>query len=67
MTGVQTCALPIFQLSIGAIVTMILVLQSKAFWYRGWSVLDWTNFVILAGCVQTIIVRLARIFRALRA
>jgi hypothetical protein len=30
-------------------------------------ILDWTHFAILAGCAQTIIVRLARIFRALRA
>ena len=31
------------------------------------TILDWTLIVILIGCVQTIIVRLSRIFRALRA
>jgi hypothetical protein len=33
----------------------------------GLSVLDWTNIVVIAGCVQTVVVRLARIVRALRA
>jgi phosphatidylglycerophosphate synthase len=33
----------------------------------GLSVLDWTCLVVIVGCVETIAVRLARIFRALRA
>jgi phosphatidylglycerophosphate synthase len=35
---------------------------------RWWSLstLDWTCLVIMAGCLQTIAVRLQRIFRALR-
>jgi phosphatidylglycerophosphate synthase len=32
----------------------------------GLTALDWTCVVVVAGCVQTIAVRLARIFRALR-
>jgi phosphatidylglycerophosphate synthase len=32
----------------------------------GWTILDWTHFVVLLGCVQTIWLRLARIARALR-
>ncbi|MFP5246463.1 MAG: CDP-alcohol phosphatidyltransferase family protein [Thermoanaerobaculia bacterium] len=55
----------IVALSIGAIVTYILVTLEKPFWFGGWSVLDWTHFVILAGCGQTIVLRLERIFRAL--
>lgn len=35
--------------------------------WGGWTVLDWTCVVIVAGCGQTIWVRLARIMRALRA
>ena len=35
--------------------------------YGGLTVLDWTHLVIIAGCVQTIAVRLVRILRALRA
>jgi phosphatidylglycerophosphate synthase len=34
--------------------------------YRDLTVLDWTLLAILAGCVQTIWIRLARILRALR-
>jgi|ERR1041385_2406434 phosphatidylglycerophosphate synthase len=44
-----------------------------SFWF-GWrllqgraiTILDWTCLVVIAGCLQTIIVRLQRIFRALR-
>lgn len=31
----------------------------------GWTTLDWTCFVIVVGCIQTIWVRLARLIRAL--
>jgi phosphatidylglycerophosphate synthase len=34
--------------------------------FGGLTVLDWTNLLIIAGCVQTIWVRLVRILRALR-
>jgi len=34
--------------------------------WKGWTVLDWTCVVIVVGCIQTIAVRLNRIFRALR-
>ena len=34
--------------------------------FAGLTVLDWTCVVILIGCVQTIVVRLQRILRALR-
>lgn len=35
--------------------------------YAGLTVLDWTCLVVIVGCVETIAVRLASIFRALRA
>jgi phosphatidylglycerophosphate synthase len=35
--------------------------------YGGLTVLDWTCVVVIAGCLQTIIVRLKRIMRALAA
>ena len=35
--------------------------------YGGPTVLDWTCLVVIAGCVETIAVRLTRIFDALRA
>jgi phosphatidylglycerophosphate synthase len=34
--------------------------------YGGLGVLDWTCLAVIAGCVETIAVRLRRIFRALR-
>jgi phosphatidylglycerophosphate synthase len=34
--------------------------------FGGLSILDWTCVVVVIGCVQTIVVRLQRIFRALR-
>ena len=34
--------------------------------YGGQTILDWTCLVIIAGCMETITVRLARIFRSLR-
>ena len=35
--------------------------------YGGLTILDWTHLLIIAGCVQTICVRLVRIMAALRA
>ena len=34
--------------------------------YGGLTVLDWTHLVIVAGCVQTVVLRLLRILHALR-
>jgi phosphatidylglycerophosphate synthase len=51
--------------SIGALITMFLVLSDRSYTFHDYLVLDWTHFVILAGCVQTVVVRLMRIFRAL--
>lgn len=64
-SGVMAKPWRIVALSIGALVTMFLVLANRPFWFSGLAVLDWTHFAILAGCVQTVFVRLARIFRAL--
>jgi phosphatidylglycerophosphate synthase len=35
--------------------------------FAGLTVLDWTHLVIVAGCIETIAIRLVRIVRALRA
>ena len=66
-SGVMAKPWRIVALSIGALITMFLVLNDQRYWIAGFAVLDWTHFVILAGCAQTIIVRLRRIFRALEA
>jgi phosphatidylglycerophosphate synthase len=57
-------------LSIGALITMVLILDGRGPWLQmPWggalSVLDLTNLAILLGCFQTMALRLSRIFRAL--
>lgn len=64
-SGVMAKPWRIVTLSIGALATMFLVLADRAFWFNGFMLLDWTLFAILLGCAQTVIIRLARIFRAL--
>lgn len=64
-SGVMAKPWRIVALSIGALATMFLVLNDEAYWFGGFSLLDWTHFAILLGCVQTVIVRLSRIFRML--
>jgi phosphatidylglycerophosphate synthase len=51
----------------GAWLTLALHAGGRPTVFAGLSVLDWTCLVIVAGCVQTIGVRLAAILRALRA
>ena len=64
-SGVMAKPWRIVALSVGALLTMFLVLSSKRYWFGGFAVLDWTHFAILLGCAQTVVVRLSRIFRAL--
>lgn len=64
-SGVMAKPWRIVVLSIGALATMFLVLNGQPYWFAGFAILDWTHFAILAGCIQTIAVRLGRIFRAL--
>lgn len=64
-SGVMAKPWRIVVLSIGALITMFLVLADRTLWFGGFMVLDWTLFAILLGCVQTVVIRLVRIFRAL--
>lgn len=64
-SGVMAEPWRIVALCIGALITMVLVLRSEPFWFAGLAVLDWTHFVIIAGCAETIAVRIARIVRGL--
>ena len=64
-SGVMAKPWRIVALSVGALLTMFLVLSDKRYWFGGFAVLDWTHFAILLGCAQTVVVRLSRIFRAL--
>src|SRR4029079_16776550 len=49
-------------LSIGAWLTFFLAAQPSA----AFTLLDWTCLVIIAGCIETIVVRLKRITAALQ-
>lgn len=65
-SGVMAKPWRIVVVSLGALTTMFLVLNGQRYWFADFAVLDWTHFVILAGCAQTVFVRLSRIFRALK-
>lgn len=55
-------------LHIGAWLTLALLWWGDGrIGYGGLFVLDWTMLVVIAGCIQTLVVRLVRILRALTA
>jgi phosphatidylglycerophosphate synthase len=66
-SGVMSKPWRIVLMSIAAVITSIQIHLDQPYWLAGWLLLDWANFAIIAGCAQTIIVRLMRIFRALDA
>jgi phosphatidylglycerophosphate synthase len=53
-------------LHLGAWIALGLFWNDGSNRFRGFTVLDWTCAVVVLGCVQTIAVRLQRIFRALK-
>jgi len=52
-------------LHVGAWATWVLIQTGVAIRVGALSVLDWTCIIIIAGCAQTIVIRLVRIVRAL--
>ena len=60
--GVMSKSSRMVALHVGAWLTFLFGGQS----FARMSILDWTCFVIIAGCVQTIVVRLRRITNALK-
>jgi len=54
-------------LHMGAWVTLELLWQGRSIDLGPLTVLDWTHLVVVAGCVETIAVRLARIMQGLAA
>jgi phosphatidylglycerophosphate synthase len=67
-SGVMAKPWRMVALHVGAWVTLALLWWGRGtITYGGLAVLDWTNVVIVTGCVQTIAVRLVRIVRALQA
>ena len=64
-SGVMSKPWRMVALSVGAVVTFVLLETDRPIRLDGETVLDWTNLVILLGCVQTIAIRLKRIVTAL--
>jgi phosphatidylglycerophosphate synthase len=55
-------------LHVGAWITLgLLWWRDGVIEWAGLTVLDWTHLLIIAGCVQSVVVRLVRIVQALRA
>ena len=66
-SGVMAKPWRMVALHIGAWITLAMLWwRDGAIRYGALTILDWTLLAIIAGCVQTIGVRLARILRALR-
>ncbi len=67
-SGLMTKPWRMVTLHVGAWITLGLLWWADGHvLYGGLTVLDWTNLVIVAGCIQTICIRLIRIVRVLRA
>jgi phosphatidylglycerophosphate synthase len=66
-SGVMAKPWRMVMLHVGAWVTLGLLWTSLPTRYAGLTVLDWTNLLIIAGCMETIGIRLVRILRALNA
>jgi len=70
--GVMTKPWRMVTLHVGAWITLALIWwgggedHTSKISLAGLTVLDWTYLVVIAGCVQTIVVRLMRILRSLR-
>ena len=66
-SGVMAKPWRMVALNVGAWLTLLLIwFGGGRIHFGGLSVLDWTLLAIMAGCMQTIWIRLARILRALR-
>ena len=66
-SGIMTKPWRMVALHVGAWITLgLLWWGGGKIRYGSLTVLDWTHLVIIAGCLQTIAIRLARIMRALR-
>lgn len=64
-SGVMAKPWRMVALHVGAWITLGLIWFGDSIDFGGLTVLDWTMIVIIAGCVQTIAIRLVRIVRAL--
>ncbi|MGH7192867.1 MAG: CDP-alcohol phosphatidyltransferase family protein [Candidatus Saccharimonadales bacterium] len=66
-SGVMTKPWRMVALNVGAWWTLAVLWRGGDFHLGELAILDWTHLAIIAGCLQTLWIRLARIARALRA
>ncbi len=66
-SGVMAKPWRMVALHVGSWIALWQIWSGNAEWsFAGLSTLDWTQIVIIAGCLQSIAIRLARIMRALK-
>jgi len=53
-------------LHVGAWITLALLWSDGSVEYGGLTVLDWANLAVIAGCAETVVLRLIRIVRTLQ-
>lgn len=65
--GVMSKPWRMVALHIGAWITLAMIWWSDGrIRWGGWTILDWTHFVIIIGCVQTMFARLFTVLRLIR-
>ncbi len=65
-SGIMSKPWRMVTLHLGAWITLVLLWLDRGIRWGGLTILDWTCLVIVAGCVQTICLRLSRIMKALQ-
>lgn len=65
-SGIMTKPWRMVTLHVGAWWTLVRLALGSDLHLGPLTILDWTNIIVVAGCVQTIFVRLVRIVRSLR-
>lgn len=66
-SGVMSKPWRMVMLHLGAWMTLVCLWRGSALRFRSLTVLDWACLIVVAGCLQTMFIRLKRIMAALRA
>lgn len=66
-SGVMSKPWRMVVLHAGAWVTLAAIARTGGFRFGSLTILDWSCLLVIAGCVQTVVIRLQRIMSALRA
>jgi hypothetical protein len=66
-SGVMSKPWRMVTLNVGAWITLVIVISGRSPHLGPLTVFDWTCLLVVIGCVQTITIRLQRIFASLAA